>query len=375
MGCISLLISLLLAGLWYSYRISPLPVVDVVGAMSSNPIPIPSPGSSAGDDNEVPIRFQKTEKAGSFQLAYTWQDYSLRSRRISFDINKRDLEASELEFGYFTSELENFVEAQVRDSRIEMIKNLKKYTERQIAQSEFTQYLSIREAGALSFNLSLSIPPSQPPSLYKKAKAEYERITLGLAREQERYLKAIEKEISQYKKTYLENRGFRLDKDTISVNYNQSVKRNRPRVRSVVGRIRDVAGDVSLNYFLALILSFVQEIQYGIPPTEEQGKIILGFWPPLKVLVNNFGDCDSKGVTFASMWMNYKKFPVILIKVPEHLFVGLAIPSLGREGIVINGLRYTLCEVTGKDKMPPGLISAFSRRYLESGRFRYEIID
>ena len=361
-----LLISALMACLWFSYgKNSPISALDRADSLLASAI-----GGDKTSDH-----FQKIERTGGFQLVYTWQDYSLRSHRISLDVAKRDLEVSEQEFGYIVQDLENFVEAQVRDSRVDMIKNLKKYTERQIAQSEFSQYFSIKEIGSLSFNLGISIPPSQPPSLYKKVKAEYDRMTLGLAQEQKRYLKEIEKEITRYKKAFLENRGLRLERGAVSVNYSQNVKRNRPRVRSVVKRIRDAAGNVSLNNFLALMLSFIQEIQYGIPPLEEEHKIILGFWPPLKVLVNNFGDCDSKGVAFAAMWMNYKKYPLLLIIVPEHLFVGLAVPSLGREGTVINGLRYTFCEVTGKKKMPPGLISPYSRWYLESGHFRYEIID
>ncbi|MCJ7680446.1 MAG: hypothetical protein MUP70_06965 [Candidatus Aminicenantes bacterium] len=43
-------------------------------------------------------------------------------------------------------------------------------------------------------------------------------------------------------------------------------------------------------------------------------------------------------------------------------------------GVVINGLRYTLCEVVGPDRILPGLISSHSRMYLESGRYRYELI-
>jgi hypothetical protein len=102
--------------------------------------------------------------------------------------------------------------------------------------------------------------------------------------------------------------------------------------------------------------------------------MILEFWVPLKVLVENMGDCDSKGVAFASMWTNYKKYPLILIRIPNHLFLGIGIPSHSSEGIVVNGIRYTLCEVTGPDKIPPGLITQYSLLYLEGGKYEYEII-
>jgi hypothetical protein len=126
---------------------------------------------------------------------------------------------------------------------------------------------------------------------------------------------------------------------------------------------------------MALMLAFIQKIRYGLPPLKEKDKVILEFWVPPKVLVNNYGDCDSKGVAFASMWTTFKKYPFILIKIPKHLFVGVAIPSIGGEGFVINGIRYTLLEVTGPDLIPPGLITQYSHFYLQSGKYRYELIQ
>jgi len=131
---------------------------------------------------------------------------------------------------------------------------------------------------------------------------------------------------------------------------------------------------LNIQQFLSFLLSYIQEIRYGIPPLMENGKYIMGFWVPPKVLINNFGDCDSKGVTFASMWINFKKYPILLIRIPKHLFIGLAVPSFSEEGVTINGLRYTLCEVTGPDKLPPGMIAPYSQLHLEGGNYSYELI-
>ncbi len=121
-------------------------------------------------------------------------------------------------------------------------------------------------------------------------------------------------------------------------------------------------------------VAFVQSMGYGTPPINEAEKIILGFWPPPKVLVNNYGDCDSKAVVFASLWGHFTRYPLILIRVPSHLFIGVAIPSFHRERFTINGLRYTFCEVSGPELVPPGFISPLSRVYLENGGFHYELI-
>jgi hypothetical protein len=43
--------------------------------------------------------------------------------------------------------------------------------------------------------------------------------------------------------------------------------------------------------------------------------------------------------------------------------------------VTVGGLRYTLCEVTGLELLPPGYISSYSQMYLESGRYSYERLD
>ena len=174
---------------------------------------------------------------------------------------------------------------------------------------------------------------------------------------------------------YLEERGLRFIGDKIGVMYEFCVTKNRQRVTHVAELMKNLKSDMSLRQYLEIVLAFVQEIRYGIPPLEENKKVILEFWVPPKVLANNFGDCDSKVATFASLWTDYKKYPVLLVKIPNHMFVGLAIPSIGVGTIIINGLRYTLCEVAGPDKIPPGLLTAYSQLYLESGHYYYEIVD
>jgi hypothetical protein len=254
--------------------------------------------------------------------------------------------------------------------REEMIIYLEEYTRQQIEKSKYSQYILIEKIDAKKFKLKLSVPTP----LSKKVKPEFERIKNKLAKEQNAYFKKIRKEQKKQEKAFLEKRGFRVVGDKIEVNYSLCVRKNRLRVKQVVEQMRQLKKKMSLRQFLFLMSAFIQEIKYGIPPFKENNRLIAEFWVPPKVLVNNLGDCDSKGVTFASMWTNFKNYPLVLIKIPDHLFVGLAIPSVGRDKITINGLNYTLIEVTGPDKMPPGLITNYSHFYLEGGQFRYELI-
>lgn len=314
--------------------------------------------------------FEKGEKDTAYDLTYGWKDYEKNDHYISFSISKQQLKEADIEFGYVEDELEKNLAELDEKMRKEMIAHLKKFIAGLIVKSTYQEYIFIEDIDALNFRLKLS----SPPPFYEKVKAAFESIKTRMADEQNLYLKKIEKEVENKKREYLEQRGFRLISDKISVNYGLCVENNRPRVKHVLEIMTKIDRKASLHRFLGLMLAFIQEIRYGLPPLRENNKLILEFYVPPKVLVNNLGDCDSKGVAFASLWTNFKKYPLILIKIPKHLFIGLAIPSMGEEGIIVNGLRYTLCEVTGPEKMPPGLITQYSALYLQGGKFRYEMI-
>jgi hypothetical protein len=314
--------------------------------------------------------FEKIDSETDYDLTYGWRDYRGDGYSMTFSISKQQLSDAEEEFGYYPDELEKYLEESYEKMRKEMMIYLEELARRQIKRSKYPQYILIEKIDTRKFRIKISVPSA----LYEEVKAASEKIKDKLAVEENTYLIKIDKEQKKKEKAFIERRGFRVIGDSIGVDYSVCVRNNRPRVKKIVERMKKIKKKMTLRKLLFLMSAFIQEIKYGIPPFIENNKIIAGFWVPPKVLVNNFGDCDSKGVAFASMWTNFKRYPLVLIKIPNHLFLGLAIPSIGRDEIMINGLNYTLCEVTGPDKIPPGLITNYSRFYLEGGRFRYELI-
>jgi len=320
----------------------------------------------------VPVTnsFEKKETPDEFELTYGWNDFKGKTHSMNFSLSKQQLTEAEDEFGYNPEELRSYLEESIQIMRDEMMSHLTRFTSEQILLSKYARYISMDNVSLKDFSLKLSAPPS----LSQEAKVEFDRITDVITQEKEIYLQRIEKEQEKKRKEYLEKKGFRFTGDRMDVNYRLIVLNNRLRVKQVVEAMRKESGKKSLHQFLALMLAFIQEIRYGIPPLKEKDKIILEFWVPPKVLVSNFGDCDSKGVTFASMWSSFKKYPFLLIKIPKHLFIGVAIPSVGGGGLTVNGIRYTLCEVTGPALIPPGLITQYSLHHLQGGNYRYELI-
>jgi len=323
------------------------------------------------DDLEVESdRFLSRETEFEYQLTYKWEDFETNNFSVSFSILKETLKESEDEFGYYPDELDRSVERNLLPLRKEMIIHLKQITQNFIKKSKYSEYFSISEDNSDSFNVRMSAPPS----LQGKIRTEFKRLTSEIARQQKKVEKKIEREGSIQKEVFLNKKGLRNIEDKIGVNYGLLVKNNQERLTHVFQSFLSASEGMKFPQFLSFILSYIQEIRYGIPPLTENGKYIMGFWVPPKVLIYNFGDCDSKGVTFASLWINFKKYPILLIRIPKHLFIGLAVPSFSEGGVTVNGLRYTLCEVTGPEKLPPGMIAPYSQFYFEGGNYSYELI-
>ena len=315
--------------------------------------------------------FDRQEDTENYYLSYGWTDFDGNSRNISFPLSKSQLNAAEEEFGYFPADLRKHLDDSLERFSEQMIGYLRDFVQGLIQKSKYPEYILIENATPKSFNLKLSVPPS----LQKKAHREFEKIKGKLAKEQEKYQKRMDKELEAAKARFFEDRGIRLFDGKIGVDHRVCVMRNQERIRPIFEIMQENHKSLSLHQFLGLLLSYVQDLRFYIPPLQERGKVILSFWVPPRVLADNFGDCDSKGVTFASFWTNFKKYPILLITVPQHFFVGLGIPSFTGEGLVINGLKYTLCEVTGPGKMPPGMIGRYSQVCLQNGQYVYELIN
>ena len=99
------------------------------------------------------------------------------------------------------------------------------------------------------------------------------------------------------------------------------------------------------NYLLA----FVQAIPYQQLQSED-GRRGSGFLLPQQVLSNNRGDCDSKVTLLASLWRYLQpEIPLVLLFVPDHALLGVALPAQGaEETLTVAGGRWLLAEPTGQ---------------------------
>jgi hypothetical protein len=89
-------------------------------------------------------------------------------------------------------------------------------------------------------------------------------------------------------------------------------------------------------------LDFIQSIPYSTEFTNKAG-----FQTPIGMFTENKGDCDTKAVAYASL-LQQCGIRSILIHIPEHMFMGVEIPSEPSDICAdYKGRRYVLCEPAG----------------------------
>jgi hypothetical protein len=96
-----------------------------------------------------------------------------------------------------------------------------------------------------------------------------------------------------------------------------------------------------------------------------------GFNPPLKLLWENQGDCDSKmTLTAALLRALMPRIKMMLIYIKEHAFIGINIPAKpGEMTIRHDNITYLLADPTGPALLPVGIVGAESELAIVQGQY------
>lgn len=125
--------------------------------------------------------------------------------------------------------------------------------------------------------------------------------------------------------------------------------------------------------YVNLLLSWVQSIPYNelANRLDSNGA---GYLPPVSVVANNQGDCDSKSVLMASLIRSLlPDVKMAMIYLPGHALLGVVLPfRVNEETFDIDGVDYLLMEPTGPAKIPLGQIANRSARDIAGNMLSYE---
>jgi hypothetical protein len=306
--------------------------------------------------------------ADGLQIRYSWRTETGRSLSVSFSASRTLLEESERSFGFVRAELlAEILKLEARLRQSERLSPMAKALEL-VSRSPYAGSVEAREGPSGEIEFAVAPNGTPQPGL----EAELERLRSRLDAEWIPCREEIRRSIRKYMADYLERRGLvRLDTG-VGVRYDDMVRRYQPILKPLADGLRNHAGRQDRGGELETVLSFIQAIPSRGIPMEKNGRYVAGFSVPLSVLAEDVGDCDSKAVLFASIWRNLHKRPLALIRMPNHMIVGVAARCSEGEGasIVRNSVRYLLCEVCPATPASPGSLTAYSAECLRKGLFK-----
>lgn len=128
--------------------------------------------------------------------------------------------------------------------------------------------------------------------------------------------------------------------------------------------------------YFSLLLGWVQSIPYDTLE-DRVASSGAGFAPPMGLLLQNKGDCDSKAVLTSALVRAFlPNTDMIMVFLPEHALLGVAItPIAGDETLDIDGQTFVLYDPTGPALLPFGQVSTRTKQFIDTGRYQVEAID
>jgi hypothetical protein len=122
------------------------------------------------------------------------------------------------------------------------------------------------------------------------------------------------------------------------------------------------------------ILGFVQSIPYSRLESRVNSAGA-GFNPPLKLLWENQGDCDSKVTLAASLLRTLMpRIKMVMVFIDNHALIGIDVLAKGDETTIeLDGITYLLAEPTGPARLPLGMLDQTSRLAVLQGQYVAEI--
>lgn len=149
----------------------------------------------------------------------------------------------------------------------------------------------------------------------------------------------------------------------------QVVHRNRARVRPVAAALQQLAAERGhgIEWVVEAAVALVQTgLVYREPATWEDGRKIMGFYPPPRALERGYGDCDTKAALLAAILLNLSDSRMVGVHVPKHYLLGIAGQPRGDQAYITHeGQPYVLVEVAGPSKRRPGHVAHTTQAALE----------
>jgi hypothetical protein len=167
-----------------------------------------------------------------------------------------------------------------------------------------------------------------------------------------------------------------LGQEAVKADHIRYISENKAPLLPVAQAIYEtLAVNSESRIYVNLLLSWVQSIPYN-ELEDRMSSNGAGYLPPLAIIRQNQGDCDSKSVLMASLIRSLlPDVKLVMIYLPQHALLGISLPTRSNEQTFsFNGSEYLLMEPTGPAVMPLGSIATTTSSAINSGLVSYEQI-
>ncbi len=325
----------------------PVPLPGPSPVTPEPPAPEPLPPTEA--PRPRPGHFDRREDGPAWTLTWGFADHHDEPLEVTCRIARDDHEREVAGFGYDAgavaearaARLREWAEAALRARGLEGVVRLEVSEEGWQARHALPPGLEAGEADRLDFEAKRFYQWMTPAF-----QSEWRRVTDDLVRD----------------------KGLRYEGSRLQIDYEGLAERASGPLADCTRALRWSGGRGSERRLLEVFLAFLQGIPYEVPPSGGGGADRLGLYVPTEVLVGNHGDCDSKSLTFAALWRRVG-VPLVLVRVPGHMLLGVAVrPGPGERFVRLGNRYFVLCEVAGPARVRPGRTDA-------EGSFEYVLVE
>jgi len=286
------------------------------------------------------ISFTKHQEAQQVAFSYRWNDYKNTEQSMSFKLNNESIFER---FRHLKSYQADFAQKSI-------LRNIKQQLRKERLAGVNIHYT--HQHGETKIEVRGQNETKIAAAYAKIKKVEQEQTALYY---QQNYYQVFT--------NFDQATGIKVDHRSIANDSVLDLKPLKPLILEKVSikNIRKVT-----NY----VLGFIQSIPYATLE-DRMTSSGAGFNPPLKLLWENQGDCDSKMTLAAAILRSLMpRIEMALIYIDQHAFIGIAIPAeAGETTIHHEGIDYLLADPTGPAVLPLGKLGPESELAITQGQY------
>jgi len=290
--------------------------------------------------NADQMLFSKKERDTDYKFDYQWLDQQGKAQNLSFILSKGAIFDRFRNFKSFKADMakiaiNNALQKKLRDERIkDVIINFSKNSSDDEIKIRGRNSQAVRDAYTKVYQLKQNLTTEYLANNFYHQFITHDQIN-AIKPDHARFANISSNDLKSIKPSILE--------------------------KFSIKNIRQIT-----NY----VLGFVQSIPYSTLESRVTASGA-GFNPPLKLLWENQGDCDSKvTLTAAILRTLMPRIKMVLVFIDNHALIGIDIPTEGDDlTITLDGISYVLAEPTGPRLLNLGAIAEESKLAIGNGHY------